>query len=184
MSLIYDVNSFNKTVGSIQIIPSVRDNSTRRVHSDRVVALYSVRWEVGVLFRKLKSLYGLDEIDTSDPVTVELLAITAPLMVDRGLLRILQEMHSDTTFPQEPLGGDLPVARSVTSHGDSAVTRPSPAGSRGTTVLKHSPAREIISHIDRTGERSPQNRGTVSTEHDWCEGTIQEVPSLRWGRVL
>ena len=69
----------------------------------QVAALYGVRWEVEVLFRELKSLYGLDEINTSDPVIVELLVIAAllTLTVSRALLGVLQEMHPETTFPRE-----------------------------------------------------------------------------------
>ncbi len=45
----------------------------------QVGALYGLRWEVELLFRELKSLYGLEKFQTSDPAIVELLVVAALL---------------------------------------------------------------------------------------------------------
>ena len=45
----------------------------------QVAALYGLRWEVELLFRELKSLYGLKRFQMSDPVIVELLVVAALL---------------------------------------------------------------------------------------------------------
>jgi len=81
----------------------IRSDNGSEFTAKQVAALYGVRWDVEVLFRELKSLYGLDEINTSDPVIVELLVIAAllTLTVSRALLGVLQEMHPEMTFPQE-----------------------------------------------------------------------------------
>lgn len=66
---------------------------------------YGLRWEVELLFRELKSLYGLDNIQTSDPAIVELLVVAAllTLTVGRALLEIFQERFPETVFPRERL---------------------------------------------------------------------------------
>jgi IS4 transposase len=56
----------------------------------QVAALYGLRWEVELLFRELKSLYGLEKFRTSDPAIVELLVVAALLTVSvsRALLGV------------------------------------------------------------------------------------------------
>ncbi|WP_254533450.1 IS4 family transposase [Natrinema gelatinilyticum] len=69
----------------------------------QVAALYGLRWEVELLFRELKSLYGLEKFQTSDPAIVELLVVAAllTLVVSRALLGIFQELFPETVFPRE-----------------------------------------------------------------------------------
>ncbi|ELY29589.1 transposase, partial [Haloferax volcanii] len=61
---------------------------------EQVAALYGVRWEVEVLFRELKSMYGLEKFQTSNPAIVELLVVAAllTLTVSRALLGVFQRM--------------------------------------------------------------------------------------------
>ncbi|ADE02119.1 ISH8-type transposase ISHvo13 (plasmid) [Haloferax volcanii DS2] len=70
---------------------------------EQVAALYGVRWEVEVLFRELKSMYGLEKFQTSNPAIVELLVVAAllTLTVSRALLGVFQRMHPETMFPRE-----------------------------------------------------------------------------------
>ena len=58
-----------------------------------MAALYRLRWEVKLLFRELKSSYGLEKFQTSDPAIVELLVVAAllTLVVSRVLLGMFQE---------------------------------------------------------------------------------------------
>ena len=69
----------------------------------QVAALYGLRWEVELLFRELKSVYGLGKFQTSDPAIVELLVVAAllTLTVSRALLGVFQEQFPDTVFPRE-----------------------------------------------------------------------------------
>ncbi|MFB6135324.1 MAG: transposase, partial [Halobacteriaceae archaeon] len=69
----------------------------------QVAALYGLRWEVELLFRELKSLYGLEKFQTSDPAIVELLVVAAllTLTVSRALLGVFQELFPETVFPRE-----------------------------------------------------------------------------------
>jgi len=67
----------------------------------QVGALYGLQWEVELLFRELKSLYGLEKFQTSDPVIVEILVVAAllTLTVSRALLGMFQELFPETVFP-------------------------------------------------------------------------------------
>jgi IS4 transposase len=69
----------------------------------QIAALYGLRWEVELLFRELKSLYGLENFQTSDPAIVNLLVVAAllTLTVSRALLGMFQELFPETTFPRE-----------------------------------------------------------------------------------
>jgi IS4 transposase len=69
----------------------------------QVVALYRLRWKVELLFRELKSLYGLAKFQTSDPAIVELLVVAAllTLTVSRALLGVFQKRIPETVFPRE-----------------------------------------------------------------------------------
>ena len=69
----------------------------------QVAALYGLRWEVELLFRELKSLYGLEKFQTSDPAIVQLLVVAAllTLTVSRALLGVFQELFPETVFPRE-----------------------------------------------------------------------------------
>jgi len=59
--------------------------------SDRAVQ-YRARWEVELLFKELKSWFGLDEINTTKPYIIEALIIMAAisLMISRV---IVDELH-------------------------------------------------------------------------------------------
>ncbi len=69
----------------------------------QIAALYGLRWEVELLFRELKSLYGLEKFQTSDPAIVHLLVVAAllTLTVSRALLGVFQELFPETVFPRE-----------------------------------------------------------------------------------
>ena len=56
-----------------------------------------------MLFRELKSLYGLEKFQTSDPAIVELLVVAAllTLTVSRALLGVFQELFPEIVFPRE-----------------------------------------------------------------------------------
>jgi IS4 transposase len=66
-----------------------------------IAKLYQARWEVEVLFRELKTVYGLDEINSSKPEVVEALILIGllSLVVSRTLrelfLEIIDENCSD-----------------------------------------------------------------------------------------
>jgi len=55
------------------------------------------------VFRELKSLYGLEKFQTSDPAIVHLLVVAAllTLTVSRALLGVFQELFPGTVFPRE-----------------------------------------------------------------------------------
>ena len=77
----------------------------------QVAALYGLRWEVELLFRELKSLYGLEKFQTSDPAIVKLLVVTAllTLTVSRALLGVFQELFPEIVFPRERWARDRKV---------------------------------------------------------------------------
>ena len=70
---------------------------------EQIGAVYSLRWEVELLFRELKSVYGLEKIETSDPVIVELLTVAAllTLTVSRALLAVFQTVEPEVEYPRE-----------------------------------------------------------------------------------
>jgi len=56
-----------------------------------------------LIFRELKSVYGLERIETSDPVIVELLTVAALLTptVSRALLAVFQAANPRIEYPRE-----------------------------------------------------------------------------------
>ena len=44
-----------------------------------IATIYRCRWEAELLFRELKTLYALDEFDTSNPAVVQILLYAAVL---------------------------------------------------------------------------------------------------------
>jgi IS4 transposase len=83
-------------------------NLPRREFSpEQIATLYRVRWEVELLFRELKSRYGLAEFDTSKEhlVKIQITAALLALVVSRAILRVLvdhtKERGEDATFPTE-----------------------------------------------------------------------------------
>lgn len=75
----------------------------------QVAALYRARWEIELLFRELKSTYGLDELPSSKPAVVEVLILASilTLVVSRVLLGLFREVATDrgeeVRFPRERL---------------------------------------------------------------------------------
>jgi IS4 transposase len=67
-----------------------------------IVKLYQARWEVELLFRELKCVYGLDEIRSGKPEVVEALILIGllSLVVSRILrelfIEILDQQHGDS----------------------------------------------------------------------------------------
>jgi len=82
----------------------------KRFSPTEVASLYWARWEIELLFRELKSTYGLDELPSSKPAVVEVLVLTSilSLVVSRVLLGLLRELAAEhveePTFPRERLG--------------------------------------------------------------------------------
>ena len=74
---------------------------------EQIATLYRARWEVGLLFRELKSRYGLEKFDTSKAyiVKIQITAALLTLVVSRAILRVLvdhaEERGEDATFPTE-----------------------------------------------------------------------------------
>ncbi|WP_273837946.1 transposase, partial [Halococcus sp. PRR34] len=69
-----------------------------------IATIYRYRWAVELLFRELKTLYDLDEFDTSSPAVVEILLYAAilTLVVSRALLDLVIEYaEEDAVFPPE-----------------------------------------------------------------------------------
>ncbi|WP_435079798.1 IS4 family transposase [Halococcus sp. AFM35] len=69
-----------------------------------IATLYRCRWAVELLFRELKTLYDLDEFDTSNPVVVKILLYAAvlTLLVNRELLDlVIEHADDDAVFPPE-----------------------------------------------------------------------------------
>jgi IS4 transposase len=66
-----------------------------------IAKLYQARWEVELLFRELKTVYGLDEVTSGKPKVVEALILIGllSLVVSRTLrelfIEIIEENHSD-----------------------------------------------------------------------------------------
>jgi len=58
--------------------------------------LYRVRWEVELLFKELKSTFGLDRVQVSEPVIIEALLVVAALslVVSRVILDQLRELNA------------------------------------------------------------------------------------------
>ena len=69
-----------------------------------IATIYSCRWTVELLFRELKTLYDLDEFDTTNPAVVEILLYAAvlTLLVSRELLElVIEHTDDDAVFPPE-----------------------------------------------------------------------------------
>ena len=62
-----------------------------------IAKLYQARWEVELLFRELKTTYGLDEMNTSKPEVVEALILITllSLVVSRSLRELFIEILED-----------------------------------------------------------------------------------------
>ena len=61
-----------------------------------IAQLYRARWAVEVLFKELKSRFGLDEINTTDPYLIEALILIAAisLMMSRVIVGELQKIDA------------------------------------------------------------------------------------------
>jgi IS4 transposase len=68
-----------------------------------IAKLYQARWEVELLFRELKRVYGLDEVTSSKPEVVEALILIGllSLVVSRTLrelfIEIIERQHEDSS---------------------------------------------------------------------------------------
>jgi IS4 transposase len=73
-----------------------------------IAKLYQARWEVELLFRELKTVYGLDEINSGKPEVVEALILIGllSLVVSRTLrelfIEIIEEQQNDDSDDVEP----------------------------------------------------------------------------------
>jgi len=65
-------------------------------HAPDIAQLYRARWEVELLFKELKSRFGLDEINTTDAYIIEALIIMAAisLMMSRVIVDELRELEA------------------------------------------------------------------------------------------
>ena len=65
-------------------------NLSDKFMAEQVAALYNRRWKVELLFRELKSRYGLEKFEASDPAITELLVVSVllTLVVSKGLLAV------------------------------------------------------------------------------------------------
>lgn len=84
---------------------------------EQVAALYNLRWKVELVFRELKSRYGLETFETRDKAIAELLVMAAllTLTVSRAVLAVFQEIEEErwaTTFRSvaQPVLADLALA--------------------------------------------------------------------------
>ncbi|GAA0454429.1 hypothetical protein GCM10008985_07730 [Halococcus dombrowskii] len=70
---------------------------------EQVAALYSLRWKVELLFRELKSRYGLGKFETGNKAIAELLVVAAllTLLVSGALLAVFQKLDPDVEYPVE-----------------------------------------------------------------------------------
>lgn len=78
-----------------------------------IATMYRCRWSVELLFRELKTLYELDEFDTTNPTVVEirLYAAVLTLLVSRELLELVIKCADDeAVFPPERWVCDQKVA--------------------------------------------------------------------------
>jgi len=78
-----------------------------------IATIYRCRWEVELLFREFKTLYDLDEANTSNPAVVQILLYAAvlTLLVSRELLALVIEYADDgAVFPLERWACDRKVA--------------------------------------------------------------------------
>jgi putative transposase len=69
-----------------------------------IATIYRCRWAVELLFRELKTLYDLDEFDTSNPAVVKILLYAAvlTLLVNRELMDlVIEHADDDAVFPPE-----------------------------------------------------------------------------------
>jgi len=82
--------------------------------ASQIETLYRARWMVELLFRKLKSQYGLEQFDTSKEhiVKIQITAALLTLVVNRAILRVLvdraggrgEEISSPTEPGRRPAG--------------------------------------------------------------------------------
>lgn len=86
-----------------------------------IAQLYRLRWEVELLFRELKSSFGLDRIRVSEPVIIETLLVVAALslVVSRVILDQLRDLEQLATGPGESRSSEAP--RPIPTERGSAV---------------------------------------------------------------
>ncbi|SDK15652.1 IS4 transposase [Halovenus aranensis] len=98
-------------------------NLPRKEYSAPDIAqLYRARWEVELLFKELKSRFGLDEINTTKPYIIEALIIMAAisLMISR---EIVDELHKLDAQRADAADADESASRLPPRRGSLAVER-------------------------------------------------------------
>ena len=98
-------------------------NLPRKEYSAPDIAqLYRARWEVELLFKELKSQFGLDEINTTKPYIIEALVIMAAisLMISR---EIVDELHKLDAKRSDAADADESASRLPPRRGSLAVER-------------------------------------------------------------
>jgi IS4 transposase len=71
-----------------------------RLDAEDIAVLYSARWEIELIFKELKSRYGIDNLTTSNPHAVEALLWVGilTLIVSRRVYRLVYSANLDLTF--------------------------------------------------------------------------------------
>ena len=92
----------------------------KRYSAPDIAQLYRARWEVELLFKELKSRFGLDEINTTDPYIIEALIIMAAisLMISRVIVDELHKLdakQSDRAADADTSASRLPRRRCSTA---------------------------------------------------------------------
>jgi IS4 transposase len=79
-----------------------------------IAQLYRARWAAELLFKELKSRFGLNEINTTDPYLIEALILIAAisLMMSRVIINELQKLDA-----QQRESADTPRRRRRGFHG-------------------------------------------------------------------
>jgi len=78
-----------------------------------IAQLYRARWEVELLFKELKSRFGLDEINTTDAYIIEALIIMAAisLMMSRVIVDELRELEAQQRETNDAADADESASR-------------------------------------------------------------------------
>jgi len=90
-------------------------NLDREAYSAPDIAqLYRARWEVELLFKELKSRFGLDEINSTDPYVIEALIIMAAisLLMSRVIVDELRKLEAERREDEAAADADSPESAS------------------------------------------------------------------------
>jgi hypothetical protein len=64
--------------------------------AEDILAIYRLRWQIELLFKRLKSLLHLDELPAKDPDLVRAAAKRLPALLDASTKRIASDDRSST----------------------------------------------------------------------------------------